>query len=160
AREPGPGGEVLRLDFTAPPGMAAGVYAKSFPEPLDAEHTDLVRVGIKYLGLQPPRQVAAAIEIKGTAGVQRIPLTIQPEWDLSPETIDWPAIGALREVVLSVSHTGDGGPAAGTILIDGRFERLSPIRKLGMLPWARLAGIFMASLVVALLIGSLRAMTR
>ena len=41
----------------------------------------------------------------------------------------------------------------GTILIDGRFERLSPLRKLGMLRWARLAGVILASLLLALLIG-------
>ena len=59
-----------------------------------------------------------------------------------------------------MSHTGDGGPATGTILIDGRFEQLSPVRKLGMLPWARLAGVILASLLLAMLVGSLRAMPR
>ena len=104
-------------------------------------------------GPEPARQIAAAIEIKGLAGVQRIPLAIQPEWTPIEEAVDWPAIGAFREVVLSVSHTGDGGPATGTILIDGRFEQLSPLRKLGMLPSARLAGVILASLLLALLIG-------
>jgi cyclic beta-1,2-glucan synthetase len=160
ARERGPGGEVLKLDFTIPPGSAAGAFTKSFPGPLDAEHIDLVQIGVKSLGTQTSRQIAAAMEIKGTAGVQRIPLAVQPEWRPSEEMVDWNAVGTLREVVLSVSHAGDGGPATGTILIDGRFERLSPIRKLGMLPWARLAGVLLVSLLMASLIGSLHAMTR
>ena len=117
-------------------------------------------VGVKAQGPEPARQITAAIEIKGIAGVQRIPLAIPPEGTPIEETVDWPAIGALREVVLSVSHTGEGGPAAGTILIDGRFERLSPIRKLGMLPWARPAGVLLASLLLAMLMGSLRSATR
>ena len=74
---------ILKLDFTIPPGAAAGVYAKSFPGRLDAEHVDIVRVAVKAQGSEPARQIAAAIEIKGAAGVQRIPLAIQPEWTRS-----------------------------------------------------------------------------
>ena len=62
--------------------------------------------------------------------------------------------------MLSVSHTGEGGPATGTILIDGRFEQLSPVRKLSMLRWARAAGVLLASLLLAMLVGSLRSATR
>ena len=161
-REAGPrgGGDLLKLDFTIPPGAAAGLYAKSFPGPMDGEHVDIVRMALKAQGTEPVRQVAAALEIKGAAGIQRIPLPISLEGTPVEEALDWPAIGALREVVLSVSHTGEGGPATGTILIDGRFEQLSPVRKLGMLRWARAAGVLLASLLLAMLVGSLRSATR
>ena len=158
--DPRGGGDLLKLDFTIPPGAAAGLYAKSFPGPMDGEHVDIVRMALKAQGTEPVRQVAAALEIKGAAGVQRIPLPIPPEGTPVEEALDWPAIGALREVVLSVSHTGEGGPATGTILIDGRFEQLSPVRKLGMLRWARAAGVLLASLLLAMLVGFLRSATR
>src|SRR5262249_24983765 len=65
------GGEVLKLDYTLPPGTAAGAWAKAFPEALNADTIDVVRLGVKAPGPGQPHQVAAAVEIKGTAGVQR-----------------------------------------------------------------------------------------
>lgn len=158
--DPGSGEEDLKLDFTIPPGMSAGLYTKSFPGLLDGEHVDILRVRAKVQGLQPPQQIAAAIEIKGAVGVQKIPLPVHPEWTTIEQTVDWDAVGALREVVLSIGHTGNGGPAVGTILIDGRFERLPVIRKLGMLTWVRAVGTLLASSLLAILVGSLQAAAR
>ena len=147
------GGEILRLDFTIPPGTAAGVYAKSFPGRLDPEHVDLIRVGVKVESPQPTRQIAAAIEIKGAVGVQRIPLTIQPAWTGFRRRWTGPRSGRSGRCI-SVSHTGDGD-VAGDHLDRRPLRRLSPIRKLGMLPSVKFTGVIVASLLVAFLIGLL-----
>ena len=104
------------------------------------EHVDLVRDGAQGPGLRAASTDRGGHRDQGDRG-----RPANPPGDSSPNgpdrgDVDWPAIGALREVVLSVSHTGDGGPAAGTILIDGRFEQLSSVRKLGMLPSAQARG--------------------
>src|SRR5262249_5145929 len=101
-------------------------------------------------------QIALAVEIKGSAGVQRIPLEIHPDWAPVEEIVNWPAIGALSEVVVSVSPTAQSGSATGSVAIDIRFKRLSIVRKLGMSPWARFGGVFLASLAGWLLASLLR----
>ncbi len=153
------GVEVLKLDYTIPHAAAAGLYAKAFPGGLDANRVDVVRLAVKAENADLARQVAVAVEIKGAAGVQRIPLQIYPDWTPIEVLVDWPAVGALKEVVVSVNSAADGAPATSSIEIDGRFEKLSVIRKLSMSPLARLGGVLLASLVVSVLVAILRKAT-
>ena len=131
--DPAAGGEVLKLTYTIPAGTTAGVYAKCFPRRAASGSHRPRASGCQ--GRAPPeqgRQVTAAIEIKGSAGLQRIPLELQPDWHPVEQTIDWPAIGAVKEVVVLVNGISDREPATGTLLIDARFEQLSPLRRLSM----------------------------
>ena len=153
------GVEVLKLDYTIPQGAAAGLYAKAFPGGLDANRAELVRLAVKADDSDQARQVTVAVEIKGAAGVQRIPLQIYPDWTPIEVLVDWPAVGALKEVVVSVNSAADSAPATSSIEIDGRFEKLSVIRKLSMSPLARLGGVLLASLVVSVLVAILRKAT-
>ena len=150
------GGDVLKLDYTIPPGTAAGIYAKSFPGGLSADRVDVVQLAAKAASPEQRDQIVLVVEIKGSAGVQRIPLPIHPDWAPVEEIVNWPAIGTLSEVVVSVSPTAQSGSAKGSIAIDIRFKRLSILRKLGMSPWARFGGVFLASLVGWLLASLLR----
>ena len=150
------GGDVLKLDYTIPPGTAAGIYAKSFPGGLSADRVDVAQLAAKAASPEQRDQIVLAVEIKGSAGVQRIPLPIHPDWAPVEEIVNWPAIGTLSEVVVSVSPTAQSGTAQGSIAIDIRFKRLSILRKLGMSPWARFGGVFLASLVGWLLASLLR----
>ena len=143
-------GDVLKLDYSVPAGTAVGAWTKGFPPDLAA---DVVSAAVKATGADP---VAVALEIKGTAGVQRIPLTIQPDWAGREWLLDWTTIGSLKEVVVSVSRSGDDPPSAGTLLFDIRFERLPPLRKLGLSPAARFGGVVLAALVAAALAALLR----
>ena len=154
--DPAAGGDVLTLDYTIPQGAAAGLYAKAFPGGLDADRVDVVRLAVKAEDPGQARQVAVAVEIKGATGVQRIPLAIHSEWTPIEVLVDWPAIGALKEVVVSVNPTADGGPVVSSIAIDGRFEKLPMLRKLSMSPVARFGGVLLSSLLVSMLIALLR----
>jgi len=146
-RDQAAGDDVLKLDYTLPAGTAAGIYAKSFPGGLSADRIDVVRLAVKAAGPDGRHQIDLAVEIKGSAGVQRIPLEIHPDWVPVEEIVNWPAIGTLNEVVVSVSPTATSGPATGSIAIDIKFKRLPILRKLGMSPWARFGGVFLASLL-------------
>ena len=158
--DPTAGGEILRLDYTIPQGAAAGLYAKAFPGGLDADRVEVVRLAVRADDPGQARQVAVAVEIKGATGVQRIPLTIHSEWTPIEVLLDWPAIGALKEVVVSVNPAADGGPVVSSIAIDGHFEKLPILRKLSMSPLARFGGVLLASLLVSMLRAVLRAVTR
>jgi cyclic beta-1,2-glucan synthetase len=137
-------GDGLRLDYTLPPGTAAGAWAKAFPGTPGPDSADVLRVAIHGDTSGP---VTAAVEVKGTAGIQRIPATIGA--DRHEVAIDWPKVGQLTEVVVSVNPTG-AKLATGTLDIDVRFEQLSATRKLSMHPAGRLGGVL---LVVGLMAG-------
>ena len=72
-----------------------------------------MRVGVKATTPEQGRQITAAIEIKGSAGVQRIALELQPDWHPVEQTIDWPTIGTVKEVVVLVNGISDREPATG-----------------------------------------------
>src|SRR5207249_665664 len=145
------GGNVLKFDYALPRGTAAGVWAKAFPDGLNPDRVDVVAIGVKATDPGQIRHVAVAVEIKGTAGVQRIPLSLQPEWTRHEATVDWPAIETITEVVVAVSRTGDDESASGTLTLDVRFDRLSWLRQLSMSPVARIAGVLLVGLLGALL---------
>ncbi|MGD0043432.1 MAG: hypothetical protein ABSE84_24010, partial [Isosphaeraceae bacterium] len=153
---PDAGIDCLKLDYMIPPGTAAGIYAKAFPAALRADQIDVVRLAVKAEEPGQARQVTAAIEIKGTSGLQRIPLEIRSDWIPVEQTIDWPVIGTVKEVVLLVNSISDRSAASGTILIDARFDRLPVLRKLSLSPEVRFTGVLLASLLVAMLTALLR----
>jgi hypothetical protein len=70
------------------------------------------------------------LEIKGSAGVQRIPLELHPDWSPAEQERgldgDRHAVGGRR----LGQAAGGGGPASGAIDLDVRFERLPLFRKL------------------------------
>ena len=154
-------GEILKLEYTIPRGAAAGVYAKAFPGRLDADRVDLVRLAVEAETAGPSSKRRRGGRDQGLGGRAADPLTIHPdEWKPIEVPVDWPAIGAFREVVVSVDPQGDGGPASGFLRIDGRFDKLPLLRKLSMSPPARIGGVLLASLVVAMLIALARAAIR
>ena len=63
----------------------------------------------------------------------------------------------MKEVVVLVNGINDREPATGTLLIDARFEQLSPLRRLSMSLAARFGGIILAGLALSFLVGLLRA---
>ena len=157
--DPAAGGEVLKLTYTIPRGSTAGLYAKAFPPGLRADHIDLVRVGVRSTAPDQRRQITVAIEIKGSAGLQRITLEVQPDWQPIEHHVDWPSIGAMREVVVLVNSINDHEPATGTILIDARFEQLSYLRRLSMSPAARFGSVILIGLALSFLVGLLKALS-
>ena len=154
--DPQAGGDILKLDYMIPPGTTAGIYAKAFPANLRADQIDVARLAVKAEEPDQARQITAAIEIKGTAGLQRIPLEIQSDWIPVEQTIDWQVVGTVKEVVLLVNGVGNREPAKGTILIDARFERLSVLRRLSLSNGIRFGAVLLASLLVAMLTALLR----
>jgi cyclic beta-1,2-glucan synthetase len=145
------GGEVVKLDYVLPPGMAAGTWAKGFSKGLNPDSIDVVRLGVKAPGPGQPHQVTSAVEIKGTAGVQRIPLPLEPDWVFRQEPVDWTKIGTLTEVVFVVNRSAGSEPAEGTLYVDLHFHRLPLLQKLSTHPAARIGGSFLISLFLALL---------
>jgi cyclic beta-1,2-glucan synthetase len=143
--DPSAGGEVLRLDYTLPRGTAAGVWSKAFAEGLNRGRADIVRLAVKATSPQQAERVAAAIEIKGTAGTQRIPIALHPGWTPAEEEVHWPAIGRLNEVVVLIEPRGDSLVVEGSVDVDVRFERLSMLRELSTSVLARIGGVLLAA---------------
>jgi hypothetical protein len=90
-RQPQPGSDgACTIDFLVPAGTAVGVWANAFPHELRPEAVDLVRATAT-----DPRQLhelAPAVELKGTAGIQRVPLTTGPDGYVTEAPVDWRSV--------------------------------------------------------------------
>ena len=130
-------GDVLTLDFNIPKGTSAGTWAKAFPRPVDPATADIVRVAVRTRDPGHLAGLSAALEIKGSAGVQRIPLTLGLDWTPDELFVDWTQVGTLNEVVVSLERSGDGPPIVGSVDLDVRFELLTWGRRLSTSQGAR-----------------------
>ena len=129
-------GSAVKVRYELPRGTAAGVWNKAFPAGLGPKDVDVVVLSARVDG---DRDVAAALEIKGTAGTQRIPIDLAESGPVE-HPVDWGRVGAVSEVVISVEPRGDGATVSGSITLDGRFEAVSASRKLAASPIWRIAG--------------------
>ena len=154
--DPATGEDSLKVTYTIPPGTSAGVYSKAFPTELGAGQIDLLRLRVKPDEPGPAPEITAAIEIKGSAGVQRIGAEVRPDGGFTEQLIDWPAIGTVQEVVLLISGTGDHATATGTLLVNARFEPLPWLRKQSLSPGVRFSAVLLAGVLAALAAGLLR----
>ncbi len=157
------GGEVLKLQYNLPPGTAAGVWTKGFPESLSAGGVDVVRLAARLPDPAQLGSIAVALEVKGTAGVQRIALHLQDGWSFHETRVDWPAIGKVNEVVVLVNQVGDRTTAPGTFAsvdVDVRFGRLSWPRWLSTTSAGRIAGVVVLGLLGALCTSLMRRLSR
>ena len=139
--DPEIGGNVSRLRFQVPGATAAGVWAKGFPPRLSAGGVDLVRLGAKRTDLRQTGSIVVALEIKGTAGTERLALNPGSAWSFREEPLNWPAIGKVNEVVLIVSRQGNGESLTGSVDLAVRFAKPSWLRWLSMHPVGRIAGV-------------------
>jgi cyclic beta-1,2-glucan synthetase len=145
-------GAAVTLHYRLPPGTAAGIWAKGFPAGLREGSVDLVRLGARLPDIAALGSIAVALEIKGTAGTQRVPLELASSWTFHEVRLDWPAIGQINEVVVLVSPTGGREPPAGkrdALDVDVRFERLSWLRRLSTSPPGRMAGVLALGVIGA-----------
>lgn len=147
--DPATGSDGFALDYTLPPGSAAGLWAKGLPATLTANNADVVRARARLDESGQTGLVAVALEIKGTDGVQRIPLELRPGWNHLETTLDWPAIGQFNEAVVAISRIGDSATAAGTLSVDIEFGRRPLFQKLAAMPLARIAMVLLVGLVAA-----------
>ncbi len=158
--DPELGGNVSRVRFQVPEGTAAGVWAKGFPGTLSPAGVAVVRLGARLVNGRQPEPIALALEIKGTAGTQRVALNPGDEWSFREEGLNWPAIGKVNEVVLIVSREGHGEPLSGSVDLDVRFARLSLLRQLSIHPAGRVAGVLMLGCLGALFVTLIRGAAR
>jgi cyclic beta-1,2-glucan synthetase len=135
-------GEALKLDYTLPRGTAAGLWAKGFLQGLDADRLDVVKITAEGVGPDQARRVDAKLEIKGSAGTQRIPLDLgKGRIDLE-RPIDWREIGTIQEVVFAIGQVGEE-PASGSITLDVSFEQVPILQKFLDSPFAKFACVLL-----------------
>lgn len=149
--DPTVGAEVLKLEYHAPQGAAVGFWAKGFSEPASLAASDVLRLRVKATDPLQIRQAAMAVELKGDAGTQRALLPLNDHWTQIEVPVDWAEIGTLQEAVVLVTPAGSE-PAEGTVYLQGEFDRLPVLQKLGSLFAARVAGVLLISLLGATVI--------
>ncbi len=122
------GKNVLQLNYSIPAGTMVGVWTKSYPPEISAEHVNAVR-----FAAQMPEggkgEISASIEIKGTKEVQTLPIKINRSWNFSEEAVDWKRIGSLKEAVLVVKGAVPAQAAEGTVYFTLDFVNSASLSK-------------------------------
>ncbi|MCU0857629.1 MAG: hypothetical protein MUC65_04410 [Pontiellaceae bacterium] len=147
--------DLLVITYSIPGQTAAGVWAKEYPSTLSAGSIDIIQLGI-YVPEGQGGDVAFAVEIKGSAGIQRFPVHLSSGWNTVRELIDWNRIGQLNETVLLIQRIGGDDPAVGLLRLDMTFQKLPLWQKLRSTLWGRLGGVAAFSSLLSLLAVILR----
>lgn len=139
--------DVWKFDYSLPAGAVVGVWSKSFPPELGAGGVDAIRLGVKAPDADQLGQVSLKVEIKGSASMQTLPLSLKLGWNSFRELLHWNSIGTLKEVVFVVSPMAAnvGGnplwfspteavsnqtePVTGTLYFDFDFGRVTFFEK-------------------------------
>lgn len=146
------GGNVSRLEYTVHSDATVGVFAKEFRETPVDERSLIVEILVQPSTSVEIDEVETDLEIKGSAGVQRIAVALQPGWTTTEHLFDARTVGTIQEVVLAVKRRpGASDPAVGKIAFDVRFRPISPLRGLSFNIFARLGAVALAALVAALM---------
>jgi cyclic beta-1,2-glucan synthetase len=156
--------DVLKFDYALPAGSIIGVWTKSYPPQLGPEAADAISLGVKVLHPDQVAQIAVKVEVKGSRGMQTIPLELHAGWTRQQEAISWGAIGELREVVFVISPMAVGplsvspigvSPAevqervSGTLYLDAEFGPLSFLQRYWM--YLKVLAVLLLGLLAALL---------
>ncbi|WP_165250338.1 GH36-type glycosyl hydrolase domain-containing protein [Paludisphaera soli] len=149
--EPTTGGDVSCFEYTISSDATVGVFAKEFRETPPPGRPTLVEIGLDPRNSSDLTILEVALEIKGPAGVQRVPLDLAPGWTTTERLLDWSAIGELTEVVLAIHRRGGPGESSGRLCFDVRFVPVGLQRGLGINPYGRLGAVALAAVFAALL---------
>ena len=124
------------------------MWISGFGTSLHENTPDVARIRLLSAGAADP-DLDVAFELKGTHGMQRIPLQVHDGWSETEHQLDWDAIGTLKEGVVLVVRSGDGPPVSGTLSFSVELSRLPLLRRFSLMPLARLCAILLLGLVVA-----------
>ena len=141
--------DVVRVSYNAPAGTAVGLWTKNYPVGLTRRAVNMVRIGVKGDDTLATAPVEVTVELKGDAGVQRIPFRPAAGWSSSTAAIEWGAIGALREAVFVVSPAG--GDRKGALSFELEFYQGTPPRRPGGSLWGKILVVFGLGAVLALI---------
>lgn len=146
--------QTWQLGFSLPPGAAAGIWAKySDRDGLPAK-AHLLRYDY-VISDEAPIPLRISWEVKGSAGVQTIPLVLRERSGHGVLLLDVPRVGAWNETVLVVAHPGGPVSLKGELVIKAELEAWAPWR----LAMASHLGQWLGLLVVALLAAAIAHVT-
>lgn len=158
------GREIWAFDYSVPVGSIVGVWTKSYSSDLAKKSVDAVKIGVGVPSVDELNQAAVKVEIKGSAGVQTIPLNLKAGRNSFGEPLHWNTIGELREAVFVVmpmtegftggspvetARTSEASWLSGTLYFDLEFGRLNFFEK--NLTFLKAGLVVSASLLLALL---------
>ncbi|GEM_PF-4234925 len=141
------GRDAIRIDFNVPDDSVVGLWTKDFPENINREIYDSVRIGIGDIEGDRADMVSVVVELKGDKGIQETEIELTEGWTFLTDEIYWDKIGELDEVVFIIkprmriafqpaqfASPVDEAPQApggveGSLLLDLEFGELSFMEK-------------------------------
>ena len=112
--------DVLEFDYSVE-GSTVNVWAKNFPPEINKETAGTALIQVRIPNVEQLSQVSLNVELKGSGGIQNIPLALKRGWNSFTEAIDWNAVGTLSEAAFITAPIGSVGPANGTMYLALEF---------------------------------------
>jgi hypothetical protein len=75
------GKDVLDFGYTLPKGSSIQVWTKNFPEGLNAAQANTIKIGLRVPEPGQAAQISMQAELKGTKGVQNVPVQLKSGWN-------------------------------------------------------------------------------
>lgn len=119
--------DVLKLDYSLPAGSVTGVWTKGYPVGVGATAVDIARVGARAEDPAKANDVSLALEIKGSKGVQKVPVPVRGSWSSVQARIDWTLVGDFKEAVFVLSPVGSD--RSGVVFLDVQFQKGPSVEK-------------------------------
>jgi cyclic beta-1,2-glucan synthetase len=149
----GDGGWQLR--FALPAGGGAGVWASAPGRDSPAKGSHVLRYSLT-LESDTDAPVLATWEIKGSAGMQSVPLVLRRGGRTGQAVLDWSRIGEWKEGVLALQPPGGGVSVTGVLRVQAEFIRWPAWYAVMASSVGRWGGVLLAALLSAMVCFVLR----
>lgn len=142
-----------QLGFAIPPGGGAGVWANAPAVESPAHGAQVLRYNLTLeSGAASP--ILATLEIKGSAGVQSVPMVLQEGKRQGEAVLDWRRIGEWKEAVLALQHSGGGASVSGMLRIQAEFVHWPHWYAMLAGGMGRWVGMLLTALLAAMVAGA------
>ncbi|MEI8139665.1 MAG: hypothetical protein WCI03_07345 [bacterium] len=144
-----------QFQFSLPPGAAAGIWAKYTETDGLPSKAHVLRYDYE-LARDTPIPLRVSWEIKGSSGVQTIPLVLRKRQGQGKLLIDAARIGSWNETVLVVAHPGGATALSGGLGIKTKLVVWAPWRLVLASPFGRWLCLLATALLAAAVAGVMR----
>lgn len=128
--------DVLDCSYSVTAGSTVSIWAKSFPAELSEATANTVKIGVNSFKAEQASEITVALEIKGSAGVQSVPVRLKTGWATAQAKIDWAKVGTLSEVSYVIAPAANVTVAKGSLLLSLDFVKTAVAAPVPLAPVA------------------------
>jgi cyclic beta-1,2-glucan synthetase len=117
--------DVLEFDYSLAEGDAIKIWVREFPSSLRSGAVNASKISIRILEPGQAEKISVVLELKGSLGIQSVPVVLKSGWNSALNAVDWERIGVLNEAALALAPAAGETSARGTLNVALDFVKLS-----------------------------------